>query len=194
MGQQNQLSGAAASSAQSHFMATFVPHPLLTRTDADSSRVFLPLYEQYKREILSRVQQLTAGWITTESVKPINVKFCVDPEILVFVVALGFIEGIEDYDQLTIEALQSYLEDMAEESKAAFHPDTLDTLVRTDLRVYLNEKNARSSIEELFISYHNVLRLNGLKWLINSNQKVAFYHVLSAIQPRLLHDRLESNF
>lgn len=37
--------------------------------------------------------------------------------------------------------------------------------------------NTRSRIENLFISYHSLLRRNGPSWLIKDSQKVALYHV-----------------
>ena len=77
----SQTSDAAADAAGSNFVATSVSHPRLLRVDAESIRMFLRLNEQYKRKVESRAQQLIVGWITTETVRPVNLKFCVDPEI-----------------------------------------------------------------------------------------------------------------
>ena len=46
---------------------TLVSHPLLLRTDAESVRVLLRLYDQYSTEFIGRAQQLAASSaITTE--------------------------------------------------------------------------------------------------------------------------------
>lgn len=54
-----------------------------------------------------RAQQLTVGKILTEDFKSVKLKFCVDPEILAFDLALRFIEGFDEFDRLTDEALMT---------------------------------------------------------------------------------------
>lgn len=184
---------ATASTVDGTFVATSVSHPRLLRIDAESIRRFLQLYDHYTREVVSRAQQLTAGGITTEAVSLVNLKFCVDPEIIESALALGSIPDYSDYGTLTDAALLIYLEGKSQESKDSVNLDTLDNLVRTQLRMDMTDKNAKSRMEAFFMSYHKMLRMNGLAWLIKSNQRVSVYHVLSAIRPRTLQDRLDSD-
>lgn len=45
----------------------------------------------------------------------------------------------------------------------------------------------------LFVNYHCLLSQNGVKWIIEENQKLAVSHVFSAIRPQSLRERLESD-
>lgn len=49
-------------------------------------------------------------------------------------------------------------------------------------------------MQDLISSYQTILHRNGLGWIEKSNQKVAVAHVLLAIRPTTLKDRLESDF
>ena len=57
----------------------------------------------------------------------------------------------------------------------------------------MKDKNARSRMESLFVSYHKLLRRHGVSWIVKNNQKVAVGHVLSCIKPATLQSRLQSN-
>lgn len=57
----------------------------------------------------------------------------------------------------------------------------------------MTDKNARSRIEALFISYQSLLRRNGLQWLTKKNERVAVMHFLSTIRPLSLQSRLQSD-
>lgn len=176
------------------FLTSSVSHPRLLRTDSESVRVFLRLYDQYVREIASRSKQLTvSGSISTEPIRPVNIKYCVDPEIIESALALGFIEGHSNYDKLPESKLRAYLEKKAEESKEAVNLDTLDSIVRTELKMDMSDSNATSRMESLFMAYHKLLRINGLAWVLKSNQKISVFHVLSAIKPLSLQNRIESD-
>lgn len=48
-------------------------------------------------------------------------------------------------------------------------------------------------MESLFIDYHTLLRQHGLSWLVTKNQKVVVQHVLGAIKPSKLRQRLKSD-
>ena len=175
------------------FVATSVSHLWLLQTDSESVRVFLRLYDQYCKEVLSRPAQRTAtGSISTEAVQPVNIKYCVDPEYLESAIALGFIEATS-YDELSEIDLREHLDQKAQESQETITLETLDEIVDINLRMNKKDKNSKSRMESLFVSYHSLLRRNGLSWLIEPNPKVAVYHVLSAIKPKILHDRLSSD-
>ena len=158
----SQTSDAAADAAGSKFVATSVYHPRLLRVDAESIRIFLQMYEQYKREVEFHAQQLTVGGITTETVRLVKLKFCVDLEITESALALGFISGFTDYDKLTDDALMIYLEEKAQDSRDSVTLETLDGLVRVGFRMYMSDKDAKSRTEALFMSYHRFLRIHSL--------------------------------
>lgn len=155
--------------------------------------MFFRLYDQYCKEVISRAAQLTAtGSISTEAIRPVNLKYCVDPEYLESAIALGFIEVIS-YDALSDSDLREHLNHKAEESQETATLDTLDDIVDRNLRMNMKDKFSKSRMESLFVSYHALLRRNGLSWLIEANARVAVYHVLLAIKPKILQDRLSSD-
>lgn len=71
--------------------------------------------------------------------------------------------------------------------------DTFADVVERDRRMDMSEKNARARIESLFVSYHALIRRNGMEWLLKNKQKVCMGQVLSAIQPKSPRERLESD-
>lgn len=54
-------------------------------------------------------------------------------------------------------------------------------------------KNSTARMQDLFANYHTILDRHELKWIITENQKVAVLHVLQAVRPATLRDRLESD-
>lgn len=59
--------------------------------------------------------------------------------------------------------------------------------------MYMRNKDSSSRMESMFIQYHTLLRKHGLVWLLEDNQNKAVHHVLSAIQPSKLRNRLHSD-
>lgn len=182
------------SAHRSKFVLSSVDHPRLTKTDATSIRVFLRAYDQYATEVKERAKQLAAkDVVSTEVARPVNLKFCVDAEWIESLIALDFLDDVTTYEELSDTRLRAYLDDKAVESKEVVTLDVLDDLVAKELRINMADSNAQSRIENLFISYHTLLRRHGLSWLLTDNQKLAVHHVLSAIRPEILRSRLESD-
>lgn len=48
-------------------------------------------------------------------------------------------------------------------------------------------------LQDLFASFHKIISRNNLNSIVNDNQKVAVQHVLSAIRPTSLREKLESD-
>lgn len=126
-------------------------------------------------------------------VTPVQLKFCLDVVWIESLIDLGFIDDVSSYETLTDDQLWTYLDKKSEESKETVTLDTLDDIVSKKLRIKISDSDAESRIENLFVSYHSLLRRHGLSWIIKDNQKIAVYHVLSAIRPESLRSRLESN-
>jgi transposase InsO family protein len=192
------MSDGSASSQQvamkgSSSVSTSVNYPRLNKANAESIRVFLRLYDQYVEEVRARAQQLVPGEVSTEAVRPVKLKFCVDPEYLESIIALGFIKDVQSYESLTDEILRQFLETKSQESKESVTIDILDKIVDRSLKMDMTDRNAESRMQNLFVSYHGILRRNGIAWLLTANQSVAVGHVLSAVRPTALHDRLTSD-
>lgn len=184
----------ASSSQGPRRLATAVEHPRLTKTDAASVRLFLRAYDKYTREVTERARQLTGQeTITEEATTPVHLKYCVDGEWLESLLDLNLIEDVSTYEDLEDQVLRRYLETKAEEAKDVVTRDTLDKLVEEELRTDMKDKNARSRIETLFVSYRSLLRRHGVSWILKDNEKVAVSHVLSSIRPESLRVRLESD-
>lgn len=170
-------------------------HPRLVNTDPESIRKFLRRYDQYTNTVLARAKQLStdaSSTVTTESVRPVDLKFCVDVEYLESCMALGFIDTATDYNSLTNEDVRKVLDDRCRESKEVLTMESLDVIVERELRTDMKNTNATARMQDLFTNYHTILSRNGLKWIIKENQKIAVQHVLSAVRPVSLRDRLSS--
>lgn len=175
-----------------------VDHPRLLSTDAESIRTFLRRYDQYYNTVLSRARQLptsssSAGTSTLEAVRPVDLKFCVDVEFLTSSIALGFIPDADDFNTVTDEQVRDFLDSRATESKETVTLNGLNDIVQRELRTDMRNKNAKARMQDLFVSYHMILLRHGLKWIVTENQKVAVSHVLQAVPPATLRDRLQSD-
>lgn len=57
----------------------------------------------------------------------------------------------------------------------------------------MTDKDARSRIKNLFVSYRSLLSCNGLTWLNQGNEKIAVHYVISEIRTESLRVRLETD-
>lgn len=138
-------------------------------------------------------QQITRDQLlSTDLVRPVQLKFWVASEWLEFIIDLRLIPEVESYKYLRDEILRAYLKSKATASKNFITIDALDKLVHTHLRIDLTDKDARSRMKNFFLSYKLLLCRHGLTWLTQSNDDIDVCHVLSSIRPELLRDRLES--
>ena len=80
------------------------------------------------------VYQLNAQYITTsgttsqEAVRPVNLKFCDNPNHLESTIALDFIE-FHDYDALTSSVLRTHVDQKAKKSQETFNLEPLEDIV-----------------------------------------------------------------
>ena len=165
-------------------MSATVDHPRLVKQDPNSIRIFLRLYDQYTNEVLARALQLSDSEQPAEAGKPVDLKFCVEPEYLESAIALGFIPGVLSYRQLDDTTLRAFLDKKAEECKESVTLSSLDNFVSKNLKMDMQDSSAVSRMQSLFVSYHTLLRQNGLLWVMDTSPKVAVHHVLSAIRPK----------
>lgn len=96
-----------------------------------------------------------------EITRPVSLKICVDAEYLESGIALGIIAAA-DYDSLSNVGLRTYLETSAQETKESINLETLDHIVDEELRLEIFDRNAKSRMENLFVSSNSILRRNGL--------------------------------
>ncbi len=81
-------------------LATTNDHAALLKFDAESIRVFFRLYDQYEKEVLARCLQLSDHLTAVDTVRPVNLKFCVDTEYQKSAVSLLFIPNVKTYESL----------------------------------------------------------------------------------------------
>ena len=182
-------------------ITTSLNYPTLSKSDAESIRVFLRKYDQYAVEVRARHQQLVSTQdesFSSEPARPIALKFCADTEWLLSTLALGLIKDtqgnpVSSYDTLTDEVLRVYLDGKAAASKEVVTISTLDDVIERKLRMDMSDPGAKSRMESLFTSYYTILRQHGLIWVVNDAQKVAVQHVLSQIRPSSLQQRLKDD-
>lgn len=56
----------------------------------------------------------------------------------------------------------------------------------------MGDSKSASRIKNLFISYHNLIRRQGIAWLLEDNEEISVQNVLSAIEQTKLGERLDS--
>ena len=195
MNQDNESSSSSTVYRRNASISTTVDHPRLIKVDPENIRVFLQAYDAYCNEVRARAEQLIMGGSpsTTEISRPVGLKYCVDAEYLHAAIALGRINGAHTYESLTNEILRKHLDSKCTESRNIVTLAMLDEIVLNNLRMNMNDTAATSRVESLFILYIMLLRKHGLSWVQDSNPKVAVYHVLSAIKPKTLCNRLEND-
>lgn len=84
-------------------------HPLLTATDPESIRLFLRRYDQCATTMLSRTCQFATETLTSETIIPVDLKFCLDPEFLEYQNYLELIKDAISYAELTNEQVRAFL-------------------------------------------------------------------------------------
>lgn len=128
----------------SKFVSTTVNHPHLQTADASSIRVFLCAYDQYVAELQERACQLVGqNAVSTEAVKPVSLKFCVDAEWLESTFALGFINNVTAVEDLTGSEQRGHLMCKARESKKVLSLENLDRIVSQELRTNMRDTNPK---------------------------------------------------
>lgn len=136
----NNPSAVTTQSAQQ--VSVSVNHPKLNEADPESIRIFLNLYDQYVNEIKARAMQIADSDVTTEAVRPVDLRFCVNIEYLKSTIALGLINDVESYDGLTNETLRHYLENEANESHKNVTLERLDSIIKKELRMNMRNNDA----------------------------------------------------
>lgn len=184
---------ASASTTPAAPFKLTIEHPRLTETDAASIRTFLQKYEQYRYEVTSRTH-LISGSDQTKTVRPVDIKFCVDMELLESPIDLGLIPGAASYNKITNEQVRCFLDDRLKESKETITLTKLDKIFKEELYTNMRSTDATARMQDLFAQCQTIVCRNKLNWIIEDSQKVAVGHVLSAIQPSVLKERLTSDF
>lgn len=57
----------------------------------------------------------------------------------------------------------------------------------------MENRNARSRMQGLFVDYHSLVTSQGLTWIVKDKRNPVVSHVLFAIKPLSLSERLESD-
>lgn len=184
---------AATTSVKTSEVGISLDHPPLVKTDPEFKRPLLRRFDQYSTTTLALVKQITTDSLSTEVIKPVGLKFCVDPEFLQSSIALGLVSNAVDCEILANHYVCELLDERCKESKETVTLDQLDKLVQNWLRTDMRNSNATTRMQDMFAEYYTFLILNGLNSLTSDSPKVAFEHVFSAIRPLTLHDRLTTD-
>lgn len=185
---------ALVGSHSASHVSTSVNHPRLYRVNPKTIRVFLSLYDQYEKEVYERAAQITnVSAVTTEAVRPVSLKYCVDPEYLESLIAFKRIKDVTSEEDRTDQKLRGYLDTKAQDSDVTVNLSSLDKIVSAELKMDMTNPDAVSRMENLFSLYREVLRQNGVAWISEENQKIAVGHVLSAIRPHAFQERLRED-
>lgn len=97
-----------------------------------------------------------------DAAKPAQMKFCVNSKWLESLIVLQFIMDVTSYGILADGQLRKYFESKAKSSNDVESIDMLDKIVEQSLSTDMTDKDAKSRIETLFMSYKSLLRRQGL--------------------------------
>lgn len=145
-------------------------------------------------DVNERARQFSGEEVITRKFnKQLLKKYWVDAKRLESLNNLDFTSNVTFYDALSNNQLRKNLTNKAKELKDVVIIGGLDKLVEDELPVDMTDKVARFRFETLFVFYRFLLCRNGLTWFTQENEKIAVYHVFSAICPESLRVHLESD-
>lgn len=177
-------SGRPTSGQGPRIASTAVEHSRLCKTDVAFVRLFLRSYDQYEREVIERVCQIVGQDVISPNVdKPIQMKFCMNPEWLESLTELDFHPVVASCDKPRDKQLQEYLSKKANESSDAVTMETLVHIVKNELHNDMAYNDARSRIQTLFVSVKSLLcihRLHGSSMTM-IGQLCTMYYRISAL-------------
>lgn len=96
------------------------------------------------------------GLISSEPIRLVDIKYCLDAEWIGSELELGFIECFNNYNALKEGDLWKYLEYNAEEFKEAVNLDGGDDTVKQELNIDMLDSSALSQIKSFFLVHHRI--------------------------------------
>jgi hypothetical protein len=158
-----------------------ISHPELKQLGQVNVRKFIRMRDAYTRAIAERADQEGV-----QKLKPVSLKYSVDPDLLLSLIDLAqFGTEVDSVDKLTEDHLRTWLESHQEIGKAATSLSHLDSLVSKHLHLRMQEKNIQLRIMTVFTDYTTLLRSNGLSWVIKDAPKVAVRQIVGVLRPQL---------
>jgi hypothetical protein len=168
---------------------TNVDYPVLRKLGKQNIRTFLRERAAYEREIVERKRQ--AG---TSQGSPVSLVFSIEPTILESLVdLLQFGEDIQTTQDVTDDHVRSWLDARKEVKKDALSATQVHAIVKKSLKLNLSGKDAEQRIVMLFSDYAGLLKANGLAWVIKDHPKISIGHIVEAIRPEQLQQRLRDD-
>lgn len=138
-------------------------------SDAALVRLFFHANNQCTREVVGRAKLISGEYVLSlEASKQVQLNYCVKAKWLKLLIDHGFISEVSSHDKLSNNELRTFLAKKAEESKDVVIIEALDNMEEAQLRSDTTNKDARSRIESLFVSYQSLPCRNGLSWLKKS--------------------------
>ena len=174
-------------------VALAVTAPKLTNFDAATIRVFLDEYDQYCRTVIARARQCYSHSTSTEAATTMELKFCVDPTYMISLIELDCVKGVSSFEAMTYNQLRNYLDNEAKEDKETMTKEAFTGLITTRLQMDMSHSSATARMKDLFVRYNALLKEHGVSWIKSEHQKLAVSHVVAAIKPKHLKERLESD-
>lgn len=163
-------------------MTLSVEQPFFHWVDPESTRVFLRKYGGYCHKLRSRTSQLSVDSLhSLEPARPVGPIYCIDEEQLESAVECGMVNICDNFQSLTDNILQFFLEKEVTKSANVITLDEPLKMFHSFLKMDMNVKSARNRMKLLFRKYKSLLRIISLQWLTEKTPKVAIKQVLSII-------------
>lgn len=111
-------------------LGILLDHLRLLKAYSKSIRSFIKRYDQHSTTVVAQANQLALKTLTTEAVKPVDLKFCVDVAFLESAIGFGFFPDVQNHKEITDKQLREFLDSLCEETKKAVTLEQLDKLVQ----------------------------------------------------------------
>jgi Reverse transcriptase (RNA-dependent DNA polymerase) len=166
-----------------------IEYPVLKKLGKQNIRKFLTDRDAYVREIDERSAQGN-GRIG----RPVSLAFSIDPSVLLSLVELQqFGAEVTKVESVTDSVLLTWLEKHRDLKKDGLSAAQVQAIIFKSLRMNMSEKDPEQRIIMLFADYKNILRVNGISWLVDKNPKMAVHHITEALKPSILRKRVKDD-
>lgn len=170
-----------------------IDHLRLISVDARKIRIFLIHFDQYERKIHARASQLNYDEKQRDSIRPVNLKLCLDLELLDSALAVGYLPTAEKYEDVDDKELCVFLENETQKRRTTISTTNVDGIVDSELRTEINVRSTATQMKVLFVWYNTLLRRSGMRWVLKEKPKIWVSDVLRALRPQLFRQGIKTD-
>ena len=167
-------------------MFTPISFPVLKKLGRRRILKFLQERDAYIRQVRDANNQGSTH-------QPISLVSSVDPELLTSLINLKTFSDVDSIDNLSDNALKTWLEQKTRTKIQNVTPENLLSDVKKFLRIQSEEEDPELRIMNLFSQYDLFLAGRNLPSLTKNNTKLCISHICSVLKPDALKKKIEAD-